>query len=107
MTCLKCGRTNLPSAVQCDCSRGAPSESTSSGFAADSQAGQDVREEADNGAGRDMLFGGLWCLGGILFTVFSYQSAASSGGGTYYIAYGAVIIGAIQFLRGLIAAGRD
>jgi hypothetical protein len=53
-------------------------------------------------AGRNMLFGALWCVGGTLFTVWSYQSASQgSGGGTYFIAWGAILFGGIQFLKGL------
>ncbi len=46
-----------------------------------------------------MLYGALWCLGGLVVTVVSY--GAASGGGTYVVAWGAVLIGAFQFLRGL------
>ena len=49
-----------------------------------------------------MLHGGFWCLGGILVTVFSYIGAANSrSGGTYIIAWGAIVFGAIYFLQGL------
>lgn len=50
-------------------------------------------------AKKDMIYGALWCLGGICVTVFTL--AAASGGGTYVVAWGAVIFGAIQFFRGL------
>jgi hypothetical protein len=46
-----------------------------------------------------MLDGALWCGGGILVTGLTYSMASS--GGTYIIAWGAIVIGAIQFLRGL------
>jgi hypothetical protein len=48
---------------------------------------------------RNMLFGALWCVGGTVVTAVTYQSA--SPGGHYIIAWGAVLFGAIQFLRGL------
>lgn len=49
---------------------------------------------------KDMLYGALWCIGGIIVTVATYSAA--SNGGTYIIAYGAIIWGAIQFFKGLI-----
>jgi hypothetical protein len=45
-------------------------------------------------------FGALWFIGGGLFTAITYGSA-SSGGGTYVVAYGAIIAGAIEFFWGL------
>jgi hypothetical protein len=51
--------------------------------------------------GRQMLYGVLWAVGGTLVTIFTY-SAASSGGGTYVIAWGAIIFGIVDFIRGLI-----
>ena len=50
---------------------------------------------------RDMLVGGLFCLGGILITALTYSSA-SQGGGTYVVTWGAILFGAIQFFRGLM-----
>jgi hypothetical protein len=45
-------------------------------------------------------FGALWFIGGGLFTAVTYGSAAS-GGGTYVVAYGAIIAGVIEFCWGL------
>lgn len=58
--------------------------------------------------GKVMLFGALWCIGGIVVTAVTYQAASSSGGGTYFVAYGAIIFGAIQFFKGLfmLASGK-
>jgi len=59
------------------------------------------RRKAKQEEGRkNMLYGALWCLGGLAVTVFSYQSA-NSGGGKYVVAWGAVIFGAFQFFQGL------
>ena len=59
-----------------------------------------MRSEAIRKAGKkEMLYGALWCVGGTIVTVATY--AAASGGGTYIIAWGAIIVGAIQFFRGL------
>lgn len=49
---------------------------------------------------KHMGFGALWFIGGGLFTAVTY-GAASSGGGTYVVAYGAIIVGAIEFCWGL------
>lgn len=51
---------------------------------------------------KNMLFGALWCIGGILVTAWTYGVAASrSSGGHYIVAWGAIVFGAIQFFRGL------
>ncbi len=49
-----------------------------------------------------MIFGALWCVGGIVVTVATYRAA--SGGGAFVVAWGAILFGAIQFFRGLIQA---
>ena len=49
-----------------------------------------------------MIFGALWCVGGIVVTAVTYSSAVSSpGGGHYIIAWGAIVFGAVQFFKGL------
>lgn len=50
-------------------------------------------------ANRNMIFGALWFIAGIAVTYFTYKAA--EGGGTYIIAWGAILFGAIQFLKGL------
>ncbi len=47
----------------------------------------------------DVLYGGLWFVGGLLVTIISLSSG--HGG---VIAYGAVIFGGIQFFRGLMSS---
>jgi hypothetical protein len=60
-----------------------------------------IRKAASKAAGKkNMLFGALWCIGGIIVTAVSYQVAKGLGGGEYVIAWGAMLLGAIQFLRG-------
>jgi hypothetical protein len=57
-------------------------------------------------AGRkNMLYGALWCIGGLIVTVISYQAA--EGGGKYVLAWGAILFGAIQFFRGLAQSTGD
>ena len=54
----------------------------------------------DRKAGRkDMLWGAIWFIGGLTVTLVTY-SDASQGGGRYTVAYGAIIFGLIQLIRG-------
>lgn len=46
-------------------------------------------------AKKDMLYGALWCVGGIIGTV------ANTG----FIFWGAIIFGGIQFFKGLMSSG--
>lgn len=63
---------------------------------------QEQAQAQSSAAYRNVLFGSLWAIGGLALTVFSYQSAASSsGGGRYIVAYGAIIGGVVQLIRGL------
>jgi hypothetical protein len=57
--------------------------------------------------GRDVLYGGLWLLGGIVVTAGTYLAAEERGGGRYVVAWGAMLFGGLQFLRGLLAVGRE
>jgi hypothetical protein len=50
-------------------------------------------------ARKNMLYGALWCIGGIIVTVTTYSAA--SGGGTYIVAWGAILFGGLQFLSGV------
>lgn len=54
---------------------------------------------ASNGtnANRDIIIGGLWFFGGIAITLVSYNS----GGNSYIVAWGAILFGGIQLMRGL------
>jgi hypothetical protein len=62
----------------------------------------DMISEGIKRAGRkNMLYGALWCLGGIVITALSYQAAAKAGG-RYVLAWGAIVFGGIQFIRGLL-----
>jgi len=47
----------------------------------------------------------LWCIGGIVVTAITY--AAASGGGTFIVAWGAVLFGAVQAVRGLFHSMRS
>ena len=62
----------------------------------------DQTQEASHGSAgpANMLMGALWCIGGIVVTAWSY-SAVQETGGHYIIAWGAVVFGGYQFLKGL------
>lgn len=57
------------------------------------------KQEKREAGNKNMLYGALWCVGGLLVTILTYSAA--SNGGTYVVAWGAVIFGAIQFFKGL------
>lgn len=48
----------------------------------------------------EMIVGVVSFVGGILVTLGTFFSAVHAGGGTYTVAFGAIIGGAILFLRG-------
>jgi predicted phage tail protein len=52
--------------------------------------------EVTKSANKNMLAGGLWCVGGTLVTVLSF----TAGGSRFVLAWGAIIFGAIQFFKG-------
>lgn len=58
------------------------------------------KEEKNKIANNNMLYGALWCSGGLLITFLTYTSA-SKGGGSYVITWGAIIWGILQFVKGL------
>lgn len=57
------------------------------------------KQEERKAGKKNMLYGALWCIGGIIVTVMTYQAAA--GGGTYVVAWGAILYGGIQFIKGV------
>ena len=61
-----------------------------------------ARAKALKDAGlKDLITGLLWAVGGVVVTAVTYSLASSgSGGGTYFVAWGAVIFGGYQALRG-------
>jgi hypothetical protein len=85
--CPYCGRDNSADAAQChEC--GTP-------FATGRAAASPQRTSAE----KRMLNGSLWCGGGIFVTVITY--AMSANGGTYVVAWGAIVFGGLQFFQGL------
>lgn len=60
-----------------------------------------VKNELKDEARNTMIKGAFICIIGIVVTAFTYSMA--SGGGRYVVAYGAIIYGAIIFVKGLLA----
>ncbi len=52
-------------------------------------------------ASRDILLGIVFMAVGIVVTAVTYDSANRSGGGTYVVAYGPIVVGFIKLIRGL------
>lgn len=52
-------------------------------------------------AGRRMMVGLVLLIVGIAITAGTYNSASDRGGGTYFIAYGPMVVGGIRFFQGL------
>lgn len=60
-----------------------------------------VNDARRSKAKKDIIYGALWCVGGIIITIGTY-SAASNGGGTYVVTWGAILFGGIQLFKGII-----
>jgi hypothetical protein len=58
--------------------------------------------EPDEAGSRNMIFGALWCFGGIVVTALTLSAASATGGGMYVVAWGAILFGVAQFFRGVI-----
>lgn len=58
-------------------------------------------------AKKDMMYGGGVLILGTVITLVTYSIASSGdGGGTYFVSWGAILVGAIQFFRGLINSAK-
>lgn len=49
----------------------------------------------------NVIFGSMWLAGGILVTLFSIAIASGKGGGSYVLAWGAILFGGVQLQRGI------
>jgi hypothetical protein len=49
---------------------------------------------------KNMLSGALWLIAGVVITVATMSP--TSGGGTYIFAWGAILLGAVQFIQGVV-----
>lgn len=65
----------------------------------------EARTEVDNEAAEQLIQKGVfWLLGGLFVTGFTYR--VFEGGGTYIIAWGAILYGALQIVSGLLETKR-
>jgi hypothetical protein len=70
-------------------------------------AREDVRQhERRAGAHRQLGIGALLLLGGVGITAATYATASTSGG-SYVIAYGAIIVGIIKIIRGTVGLNQN
>lgn len=60
----------------------------------------DWRTVAEKRASKQMKTGAAWAVGGLLVTLLTYSAVARSGG-TYFVAWGAIVFGSIRFFTGL------
>jgi len=60
---------------------------------------RDLHEARQEAARTNVRHGGYWLVGGVLVTALTYLVA--SPGESYVVAWGAILFGGIQFLRGL------
>lgn len=97
-TCTYCGRENADDAAHCsECGTPFVTASTEPKICMEDHPQVSRRAVAES----RMLVGALWFIGGVLVTAFSYSSAANNpAGGSYIIAYGAIIFGVIKFIQG-------
>jgi hypothetical protein len=59
-----------------------------------------VKPPSTVSAGREILIGSIFLLGGLAVTLISYSSAAN--GGRYVVASGAIAFGLVRLIRGLV-----
>ncbi len=72
-------------------------------FKKDDEARERAMPDSGGNSGmRNMAIGGIICVVGIVITIGTFSAATQAGGGTYTIAWGAIVFGFIQFMRGLM-----
>jgi hypothetical protein len=92
-TCTYCGRENVSESVTChECGTELASLESSSPLPLD--------RARSTAASQKMVSGALWFGGGVLVTVIT--KGLASGGGTYIVAWGAILFGGIRFVQGLM-----
>jgi hypothetical protein len=96
MECPECRLLNPPTAQRCDCGYDFQTQKMKASYIPGYLPPAVVRDLGR----RDMRIGGIVFAGGLVVTIATYQMATERGGGYYLMAYGPIIWGAIQFLRG-------
>jgi hypothetical protein len=67
----------------------------------------DFREQLRQAGHKNMMIGGLVCAAGTVITLGTLAAASGAGGGSYVVAWGAIVFGGIQFFRGLGQIGQS
>src|SRR5689334_17113521 len=100
--CIKCGLYNFAGATECKrCQQ--PILYQPPVPPVDQMNQLQNPDNVQHSGGADMLIGGVICLIGVVITVGSYSMASSSPkGGSYTIAWGAIVFGGIRFLKGMV-----
>lgn len=101
--CPRCNLVNPETAAVCDCGWSF-TEGAMTVLEEDPDQEAELRAQRRSQANGQIGLGVLLLLVGIVITAATYGSASSSGGGTYIIAYGPMIVGVIQIFRGLAAS---
>ncbi len=65
-----------------------------------------VREAKLRSARRSIWIGVALFVGGLMLTIITYGMASDSGGGTYLIAYGPMLVGVVTLITGLVGAAK-
>lgn len=65
---------------------------------------KEAEDAAMDAAESEVSTGMFWCIGGAIVTGLTYAMAAN--GGTYVIAWGAILFGGIQMLQGIAERSR-
>lgn len=55
---------------------------------------------------RQIIIGAIVFAVGLVITIATYASASATGG-TYFVAYGPMIVGVVTLVRGIVALGRS
>lgn len=107
--CSYCGRENSAAAPRCQECGTVFDPDAGPAATAETQVPENPRDVT---ARKQMLWGAFACSCGVLVTFVSYINAVSGPfGGTYIIAWGAILFGAVRFVQGWksrgIESGRD
>jgi hypothetical protein len=97
MDCPKCRLTNPPTAQRCDCGYDFESRTMQESYANPRAV---PSEEVRRLGQRDILIGGIVFAIGVAVTAVTY-GLAGGGGGQFVVAYGAIVWGVIQLVRGV------
>lgn len=98
MKCPRCQLGSPQAAVNCNCGHNFQTGAFDgpARYVPPYRNGQRAPGRAVN---NDILYGGLICLAGIVITIGTMATAQH--GGSYVVAWGAIIFGGIRFFRGL------